>query len=213
MSTLSVEQVKSREKTLLATVLLSMWAPLTTGIAVALSHSTTQIADFLRRTIEFAALFVSWHVFRYVNRREGLSVQSKARLERFSGLSVAVALCCSSVVMFILAFSRLQAFEPGGNVVPGLVIACLGLATNSYFWRRYTFLTREQHNTIIDAQRQLYRAKASVDVCVVLALATVVFMPGSPLTRYVDIMGSVVVAAYLGFSALRTLRSTSTNPH
>jgi divalent metal cation (Fe/Co/Zn/Cd) transporter len=188
-----------------------MWAPVTTGLAVILSQSTTQLSDFLRRTVEFVALLVSWQVFRYLSRNRDVLSEKKLRLERFSGLSVATALFFSSAVMLLVTLSRLRTFEPGGNVLPGLAIACLGLITNSWFWRRYTRLNLEEHNTIIDAQRQLYRAKASVDVCVVLALAAVALWPGHALTRYVDLLGSLVVAGYLAWSGIRTLHSTLSN--
>jgi len=82
--------------------------------------------------------------------------------------------------MAIVALSRWSVFEVGGNVVPGLVIALLGLLTNGWFWRRYTILTREKYNAVTEAQQGLYRAKASVDLCVVVALAAVAVAPTHP---------------------------------
>jgi len=80
------------------------------------------------------------------------------------------------------------------------------LIVNGAFWWRYTLLTREQYGPVIAAQQKLYRAKASVDLCVVAALATVSVAPSDAVTRYVDILGSVVVAVYLLLSSLRTVR-------
>ena len=65
---LSKEQSSSREKTLLTALLLSAPGPLFTGYAVLSSHSTTQLADFIRRGVELAALFISWWVFRQLQR-------------------------------------------------------------------------------------------------------------------------------------------------
>ena len=107
--------------------------------------------------------------------------------------------------MLLLAATRLQAFEPSGDVRLGLAIATLGLATNGWFWRRYGTLTRERPDALIDAQRRLYRAKVAVDACVIAALATVLWAPGHPATRWVDLGGSIAVALYLGWSAQRTL--------
>jgi hypothetical protein len=53
-----------RERTLLVALLLSAWAPFVTGWAVVLSQSTTQVADFVRRTVELVAIAVAWAVFR-----------------------------------------------------------------------------------------------------------------------------------------------------
>jgi len=208
MDPLTREQITRRERTLLAALLLSMWAPLATGVAVVLSHSTTQLADFIRRSIELIALLTSWLVFRRV-RSPDLSSEVKARMERFAGLCVAAALGCSGFVMLGLALSRVNSFQPGGNVYPGLTIAGLGLVTNVWFWRRYCNLTREKPNPIIDVQSHLYRGKSLVDLCVIVALTAVAIHPTHPATRYIDIMGTVAVAAYLLRCAARSIRGLS----
>lgn len=188
-----------------------MWAPLTAGIAVLMSQSTTQVADFLRRSVELVALFVSWRVFRRVHGR-GLSAVRRRELERVANLFVAAALLASGGVMLGLAALRVRTFEPGGNVTLGLAIAVLGLLTNGWFARRYARLDRQRHSVILAAQRDLYRAKAIVDVAVIGALATVALNPSHPVTRYVDVIGSVLVAAYLIWSSARTARRALREP-
>ena len=178
-----------------------------TGIAVLSSQSSTQLADFIRRTVELVALFLSWWVFRQLQQRAALGAADRDRLERLAGFGVAGAMICSGAVMLTVALSRLSVFEPGGNVTFGLTIAVLGLVTNSWFWRRYTAMTREQYSSVIAAQQNLYRAKALVDLCVVAALAAIAIAPHHPATRYVDILGSVTVAGYLLWSGLRTART------
>lgn len=209
---LSKEQAASREKTLLLAILLSVWAPLTTGLAVLMSQSTTQVADFIRRTVELVALFISWQVFRIVEggkRSHALDLQAKARVEKIAAWSVAVALGCSGAVMLGLALTRLNSFQPGGNVSLGLAIAILGLITNSWFWQRYRRMTREHYNPVIASQVPLYRAKAFVDLCVILALSAVLISPAHPATRLVDLSGSLAVAFYLLWSSLRSFRKAN----
>lgn len=203
MKQLSMEQSSSREKTLLSALLLSAPGPLVTGFALIASHSTTQLADFIRRGVELVAIFISWLVFRQLHKNAPLGEAHQTRLERVAGLSTAGAMICTGVVLLVVALSRLSMFEPGGNVTLGLTIAVLGLLTNGWFWWRYTVLTREQYSAVIAAQQQLYRAKVSVDLCVVIALAAVAIAPTHPATRYVDLLGSVTVAAYLLWSGLR----------
>jgi divalent metal cation (Fe/Co/Zn/Cd) transporter len=207
MKGLSIEQSSSREKTLLIALLLSLPAPLVTGIAVISSRSTTQLADFIRRSVELVVLFISWWVFRQLQRNAALGEAGQARLERAAGLSVAGAMVCSGLVMLTVALSRLSVFEPGGNVTFGLTIAALGLLVNAWFWRRYNALTREQYSSVIASQRDLYRAKASVDLCVVVALAAVAIAPAHPATRYVDVLGSVIVAGYLLWSGFHSAKT------
>ncbi|MCL4250389.1 MAG: cation transporter [Anaerolineae bacterium] len=207
MTDLSQQQAASREKTLLIALLLSLPGPLVTGLAAISSQSTTQVADFIRRTVELVALFLSWWVFRRLQRNLALSEADRVGLERMAGLSVAGTMICSGVVMLIVAMSRLSVFEPGGRVTLGLIIAALGFLTNTWFWRRYTILTREQYSSVIASQQKLYRAKASVDLCVVAALTAVAIAPTHPATRYVDILGSIIVAGYLLWSGLRMAQS------
>ena len=206
MIALSQEQSRSRQRTLLAAVLLSMWGPLATGIALVMSQSTTQLADFVRRSVELVALVTSWWLFRHLTRHGELLPSARARLERMAALSVAAAMGCSSIVMLAVAASRLGAFQPGGNVYPGLAIAILGLITNAWFWRRYARMTREHFDPIIAAQGHLYRAKSLVDLCVIAGLSAVALAPGHPFTRTWDLLGSVAVAGYLMWSAWRAVR-------
>ncbi len=213
MSALSETQVAKRERTLITALLLSMWAPLTTGIAVILSHSTTQLADFIRRTVELIALFISWRVFRHVEKGRNVTAEEKAHWEKIAGLSVAVALGFSGLTMLTVTLARIDTFEPGGNVYPGLAIAILGLVTNSWFWRRYTKMTAEQYNPVIDAQRLMYRAKACVDLCVIIALSSVAIDPAASATLYIDALGSVAVSFYLVWSGINTYKSTLQNKH
>lgn len=205
MNTLTKEELASREKTLLAALLLSMWAPLATGIAVILSRSTTQLADFIRRSVELIALFISWRVFRYLQQGKEPDPLQKDRLERLASLCTAVAMGVSGVVIIIIALTRFPTFTPGGNVYPGLAIALLGLLTNSWFWRRYARLNRESYNRVIDTQCCLYRAKTVVDFCVLIALSAVAIAPLHPVTRYIDLLGSVAVSIYLVWSGICTI--------
>ncbi len=212
MKNLSESQSASRERTLLAAMLLSLPAPLVTGIAVLSSTSTTQLADFIRRSVELAALCVSWWTFRRLRRDSGLSEPAQARLERRAGLCVAAAMLASGLAMLGLALSRLSRFEPGGDVFFGLGIASAGLLVNALFWRRYTLQTRERFSAVISSQRDLYRAKVLVDLCVVVALATVAVAPAHRATRFVDVLGSFIVALYLLRSGLRSARTNRSRP-
>ena len=152
------------------------------------------------------ALAVSWGVFRYLEqRREPAGVQ-RTRLEHIANVSVAAALACSGMVMLVIALTRWRTYSPGGNVYPGLTIAGLAFVVHTWFWLRYARLTRERYNPIIAAQLQLYRTKTYVDLFVIVALAAVAIAPTHPSTRYVDVIGSMVVALYLIWSGLRTAR-------
>ena len=194
---------KSGERTLLASVLLSSPGPIILGVALFYGRSSTQLADFIRRTAELAAIIVSWITFRILNKSGEKNTVHKDKLERIANLSVGAAMCLSGAAMLFIAL--LSSNTEKGNVIPGLVIAVLGVITNSWFWLRYHKLNREKPNAILAVQGRLYRAKSLVDTCVTIALAFVAVAPGAPAARYVDLGGSIIVAAYLIVNGVMTL--------
>ena len=194
-----------RQRTLLTALLLSTPGPLVTGLAAIRSLSATQIADFIRRTVELAALFVAWYVFRKLHG-SAPAAQSRERLERMANRSVAVAMVCSGIAMLAVGVQRLMDREAAGDVTLGLVIALLGLAFNTAFWQRYRSFNRRRFDPVIAGQQRLYRAKSLVDLGVVAALAAVTLAPAHPATPYLDALGSLAVAGYLLRQGLGTAR-------
>src|SRR6056297_2040435 len=196
-----------REKTMLVAFLLSSPGPLLTGIAALSSQSATQIADFLRRSSELVALFVAWWVFRKMQRDTTTDQVFQNKMSRIANLTVSIAMICSGIAMFIVGMIRLFVFNIGGKVILGLVIAVLGLITNSWFWWRYWSMNREIPDSVIEGQRNLYRAKTCVDLAVVSALTGVLIAPTHPATQYVDAAGCMIVAFYLFYSGIRMIRT------
>ena len=98
-----------------------------------------------------------------------------------------------------------------GNVLPGLTIALLGVIANTLFWRKYTRLNKQEPNAILAVQARLYRAKSLVDGCVTIALLTVALAPQSPAAYWLDLIGSIIVAAYLIFCGIQTIRERMTS--
>ena len=196
---------KSGERTLLASVLLSSPGPLVVAIALFFGRSSTQLADFIRRTAELVAIVVSLIVYRKVLHGKSADMaQRKHKLERVADLSVGLAMCLSGAA--IVAISVLSNEADKGNVIPGLVIAVLGVITNTWFWFRYARLDRETPNAVLAVQSHLYRAKSLVDACVVIALTTVAIAPAAPATRYVDLIGSLIVSIYLMVGGVNIVR-------
>lgn len=194
------------EKTLFSSLLLSAPGPIVTGISVLLSFSTTQIADFLRRTTELVAIVVAWWVYRKLQRSDEINDIEQARLERLANQYTGGAMACSGVMLFIIAVLQMRSYEPSGNVTMGLVIAVLGVLVNTWFWLRYRTLNREKYDAVIAVQQKLYRAKSCVDFCVVVALTSVAIAPVHPATKYIDILGSIIIAGYLLWNGISTIR-------
>jgi divalent metal cation (Fe/Co/Zn/Cd) transporter len=206
MTDLDKNQSLKREKMMLTSLLLSALGPIVTGIPAILSHSATQIADFLRRTAELVALFISWWIFRKLQRSTEYEDIYRAHMERMTNLTVAGAMVCSGIAMLVVGITRLFVYKANGNVIMGLIIGVLGLMTNAWFWWRYTRMTREQYDRVISGQQKLYRAKACVDLGVVIALTSVAVAPNHPMTQYIDALGCIIVACYLLYNGVDIVR-------
>lgn len=195
---------KSGSRTLLWSVIMSSPGPLVVGLGLMVGQSSTQIADFVRRSSELLAIIMSFVVYKITAGSNGNNQERRAYLERMTSIFVGAMMCLGGSIMLVLAFVSQN--EEKGNVIPGLVIAVLGVIANTIFWRKYTKLNKEQPNEILAVQARLYRAKSLVDTCVTLALLSVVFMPGTAFSYYVDKIGTVIVAIYLIWCGVDTIR-------
>ena len=195
---------KSGYRTLLLSVLMSSYGPVILGLGLRVGHSSTQIADFTRRTAELLALIVAFAVYAVTNKEPGMPESRKLDLERKGNLFTGVIMCTSGLSMLLL--SLLSGNEDKGNVVPALVIAILGVVANGIFWRRYSTLYRRQGNAILGVQARLYGAKTAVDACVVTALTAVLIFPGTEASYWLDRIGSLLVAVYMIRCGIRTIR-------
>lgn len=195
---------KSGYRTLLSSVLLSAPGPLVLGLGLTVGHSSTQLSDFTRRTAELLAILVSFIVYTVTNRRGEMDPARKTLLERRGNLFTGAVMCVSGLSMILLTLLSGQGEK--GNVLPAFVIAFLGLATNVFFWRRYTALYHRQQNAILGVQARLYRAKSVVDLCVSAALLAVLLWPTSRASYYLDTVGSILVSLYMLRSGVLTLR-------
>ena len=197
------QEKKSGYRTLLVSVLMSAYGPVILGLGLRVGHSSTQIADFTRRTAELLALIVAFVVYAVTNGRKNMQPDQKQTWEKRGNLFTGLIMCVSGLSMLVL--SLLSANENKGNVVPALVIAFLGVVANSIFWRRYTVLYHRQGNAILGVQARLYGAKSAVDICVTVALAAVLAFPGTGVSLWLDRIGSLLVALYMIRCGIKTI--------
>lgn len=195
---------KSGSRTLLMSVLMSAPGPLIIGLGLLVGRSSTQIADFIRRSAELLAIIMAFVVYQITTKDGVCDEERKAKLERLSNIFVGAMMCVGGTFMVALAFLSDNADK--GNVIPGLVIALLGVIANSIFWVKYTKLNNAEPNAILAVQARLYRAKTLVDGCVTTALLSVVIAPASQLSIWLDFIGSIIVAVYLIWCGIKTIR-------
>ena len=199
-----MNEKKSGSRTLLWSVLMSSPGPLVVGLGLIAGRSATQVADFVRRSAELLAIIASFAVYKMTTKDGLVDEKRKARLERAANRFVGAMMCLGGSIMLVLAFFSEN--TEGGNVIPGLAIALLGVVANTIFWRKYTRLNRQSPNAILAVQARLYRAKSLVDSCVSAALLSVAIFPGSAFAYYFDLVGSAIVALYLIWCGIQTVR-------
>lgn len=193
---------KSGARTLLTSVLMSAPGPLILGFGLLAGRSSTQIADFFRRSAELLAIIASYVVYLMTTKHDDSGAR-KAQLEKYSNAFVGAMMCLGGAVMIALALTA----ESGdkGSVIPALAIALMGVIANTLFWRKYTKLNKAEPNAILAVQARLYRAKSLVDCCVTAALLAVAIAPASPVSGWLDMIGSVIVAYYLIWCGVKTV--------
>ena len=198
-----MQEKKSGAKTLLWSVIMSSPGPLVVGLGLLAGSSSTQIADFVRRSAELLAIIMSFVVYSLLAKAEISSSLDKQKLESRSNMFVGAMMCLAGTIMAVLAFTMNQ--DDKGNVVPGLAIAVLGVIANSIFWSKYTRLNLANPDAILAVQARLYRAKTLVDISVTIALLSVLIAPKSIVSHWLDLIGSLVVAIYLAWCGFRTI--------
>lgn len=194
---------KSGSRTLLMSVLMSAPGPLVVGLGLLAGRSSTQIADFVRRSSELLAIIMAYVVYKLTTKEGICNEARKAKLERISNTFVGTMMCIGG--SFMLALTWMSETTDKGNVIPGLTIAILGVIANTIFWRKYTRLNKAEPNAILAVQARLYRAKSLVDGCVTIALLSVAIAPGSLLSVRLDFIGSIIVALYLIWCGIQTI--------
>ena len=198
-----MSNAKSGRRTMLLSMLMSAPGPLAVGLGLLAGRSSTQLADFVRRSAELLALIASYAVYRITADNGAFDEKRRAALERRTNGFVGLMMCIGGAVMILLAFA--SGTEDKGNVIPGLVISGLGVIVNSAFWRKYAKLNKAGPNAILAVQARMYRAKSLVDGCVTAALVSVLAAPASRVSWWLDFAGALVVAVYLVWCGVRTV--------
>ena len=187
---------------MLMSVIMSSPGPLIVGLGLLVGQSSTQLADFFRRSIELLAIILSFVVYTLTTREGGVDEMKKQKYERYTNIFVSCAMVVCGSIMTVLALTASSSEK--GNVIPGLAIAILGVLANSIFWVKYKKLGTETNNKILMVQSGLYRAKTFVDASVVIALGVVLFSGDPIVSYYFDMIGTVCVSIYLVFTGVKS---------
>ncbi len=195
-----------RLKTLVLSVVFSALGPVVTFLAMTMNSSSTQIADFVRRTVELSVLIFA--LTTYLKIKKGrLTYDQVQRYEtRIYRFLAVVLMLSASVLIFLFIEGLVNPRVPEGTVWLGLTIALLGLLFNGYFMVRYQRFNHQKESFVMDSQSKMYQAKTLVDFNVVIALSSMVFFKASTLSYWIDSIGTLLIALYLVVRALQLFK-------
>ena len=98
-----MQEKNAGAKTLLWSVIMSSPGPLVVGLGLLAGSSSTQIADFVRRSAELLAIIMSFVVYSLL-ANGGIGSSAKQRkLERRSNIFVGSMMCLAGTIMAVLA--------------------------------------------------------------------------------------------------------------
>ena len=177
-------------------IIISAPGPLAVGLSLIAGRSSTQIANFVRRSAELLAIIMAFVVYTMV-QKDGVCDEKRKMLERRSNT------CLAGAIMALLSLTMENVDK--GDVVPGFVVAILGAVSNLFLWLRYLHLANAEPNAILTVQARLYRAKTLVDTSVTVALLSVLIAPQSAVSYWLDFVGTLVVALYLLWCGVQTV--------
>ena len=198
-----------RLNTLRLSVIFSAFGPLVLAVALSMNTSTTQFADFLRRTVELSVLIIALWIYLKL-KKTTLNKQKKHTLQAFMyRISGYVLLISSMMLFFLFGFALWNPAIPEGNVIIGLVVAFLGVFFNGYFWFRYSRFNDVHNHVVMESQGKIYQAKTFVDINVVIALASVLVFPSLWISYWIDLVGTFIIAIYLVIRGISFIKKSS----
>lgn len=195
-----------RLRTLILSITFSSFGPIVTFIAILMNTSSTQVADFVRRTVELSVLIFALMVYLKI-KKQLLKDTTIVKLQKKVYRLLAIVLMLSALVLIYLFIQALiNPRVPEGNVWLGLSIASLGVLFNGYFWFAYRRFDQQKESFVMDSQSKMYQAKTLVDINVVIALSSIVLFENSMISYWIDTIGTLIIAIYLLLRSLTLIK-------
>ena len=195
---------KSGARTLLASLILSSPGPLVVGIGLFLGKSSTQLADFIRRTAELLAILVSFIIYRITHKDEAFDPARKLRLEKLANRSVGIAMCVSGLAMLLVDTDRREIH----NAVQGNEATALDFRDTLLMPLRRPAHYRDESDRVLKwlSRRWLYNIPASLQTEGLRPLGRLAMVDHGPIfaDRLRTILQTITSEASLAASAEAT---------
>lgn len=201
----------SKENAARTAVIAGLIDMLVTLSALVAAHSSVLLADFLKTTLEFVAVFLSWLAIRRIvggtNHQFDYGID---KLENLSSLFVGTIMLLGMLVIVINAIANL--FNPSHITGIGVWISLIaqmvfGMINGALSWRSYQ-TARVENSPLMKSQAQLFFTRAFGNVFILLALVLSLTLSGVSWSVYIDPIASLVIAASILVAAIGVLTSS-----
>ncbi len=202
----------NRENALLLGVIFSAIALLPTLYVALVSNSIVLAADLMRTVVEFLAIVLSWLVIRHTSKGDSDSFAfGYGKLEQLASLGVAASMLFAAIIVITSAGIRISEPIKIENGLPGFIFAILSVVGNVAGWVYYRALALRTTSPILQAQRQLFRAKTVASNIVLLSLSLSLFTEDLTVSLFADPIGSLLFAGFLIYSGAGLFSISASN--
>ncbi len=204
-------QISAKEGTSRAAVIAGGADTLVTFLCLVLSSSTVILADFLKTSLEFFAVLLSWLAIRRIRRGERHAYDyGLDKLENLSSLFIGFLMFLCLAVIILSALHRL--YHPshiaGFGVTLSMVFQVVYGAINGGLYFKSRRAAAAESSPIMIAQARLFLIKAAANVFILAALLLSTLLGGYSWATAIDPFSSLVIAASILMAALGIFRSS-----
>ena len=199
---------QKNQSTMKKAIIIGILSSTTTGISAIIGGSITQFVDFSRRFLEFFSTLVAFVIYKKLNKTSDILDDKKAAIQWRACLITSIVMISSGILLSFVSIMSFSSNKEHGNLIPGYIVAILGVLINLYFCISYYRSLQKENDPIIRSQFQMFRAKTGVDFCVVFTLSCFIFAPKWKILPWIDLFGSLIVAVFLFIEGIRNYKQT-----
>lgn len=192
-------------------MLAGLFDMIVTFAAFAASQSTIILADFLKTTLEFVAVLLSFLALRRIRRGADHRYQyGVGKLENLSGLFIsAIMVLCVVIVLYSASRSiHHEASIAGVGVWISMVAQAVYLLINGALSWRSQNVNRAHPSPVMASQARLFMTRALGNLFILLSLLLCLALRDFAWSHYIDPGCSVILALFMLFTASGIFRSS-----
>lgn len=199
---------KSKEAAARSGAIAGLVDALVAGAALVAADSSVVLADFLKTTLEFVAVLLSWLALKRVAKGGHQFEYGLDKLENLSGLVVGLLMMTCLLVISTGAVLDLVHPEPvhGWGVYISLAAQIVFGVIN---WRVYRqAMLQAKASPLARSQGRLFFTRFLGNCFILVALSLSLTMQGREWALYIDPVASLIIASFILLAAMGVFRSS-----